>query len=128
MISIAVDPRPADAALRELWLAAWGDRGPADFAAVLARSLGHLGAYDGARLVGFVNVAWDGGTHASVFDTAVHPEYRHRGIGTRLVEGAVGLARERGAGWLHVDFEPHLAEFYRACGFHPTAAGLIKLQ
>ena len=128
MISIEVDPRPADAALRELWHAAWGDRGPADFAAVLARSLGHLGARDGARLVGFVNVAWDGGSHASIFDAAVHPEYRRRGIGTRLVKAAVRLARGRGAGWLHVDFEPHLSEFYRECGFRPTAAGLIKLQ
>ena len=31
------------------------------------------------------------------------------------------------AAWLHVDFEPHLEGFYRACGFRPTAAGLIDL-
>ena len=128
MISIEVDPRPADADLRELWLAAWGDRGPADFGLVFSRSLGHLSAYDGARLVGFVNVAWDGGRHASMFDTAVHPQYQRRGIGSRLVRGAVDLARERGAEWLHVDFEPHLSEFYRACGFRPTTAALIRLQ
>jgi hypothetical protein len=37
-------------------------------------------------------------------------------------------ARTRGAHWLHVDFEPHLTDFYRACGFAPTAAGLIRLR
>ena len=79
MISIEVDPRPSDAELRELWKAVWGDAGPSDFTGMLSRSLGNLCAFGGARLVGFVNVAWDGGAHASIFDTAVHPEYRHRG-------------------------------------------------
>ena len=34
---------------------------------------------------------------------------------------------ERGAEWLHVDYEPHLAPFYTAAGFRPTEAGLIRL-
>ena len=29
--------------------------------------------------------------------------------------------------WLHVDYEPHLEPFYRACGFTPTLAGLLGL-
>jgi ribosomal protein S18 acetylase RimI-like enzyme len=128
VISIEIDSRPADAELREFWRAAWGDPGPTDFGAVLSRSLAYLCARDGQRVVGFVNIAWDGGKHASIFDTAVHPEYRHRGIGTRLVNVAIDLARQRGARWLHVDFEPHLADFYRKCGFRPTAAGLIELN
>ena len=85
-------------------------------------------AYDSPRLVGFVNVAWDGGQHASIFDTAVHPEYRRRGLGTRLVKQAIGLARQRGARWLHVDFASRLTEFYRKSGFRPTSAGLIELR
>ncbi|MGO7565961.1 GNAT family N-acetyltransferase, partial [Rhizobium johnstonii] len=48
-------------------------------------------------------------------------------IATRLVREATRIARERGAEWLHVDFEPHLTGFYRGCGFVPTEAGLIKL-
>jgi ribosomal protein S18 acetylase RimI-like enzyme len=128
VISVEAGRRPADADLRALWLAVWSDRGPADFTAILSRSLGHVGAYDGARLVGFLNVAWDGGVHASVFDVAVHPDYRRRGIGTRLVKAGIDLAGQRGAGWLHVDFKPHLSEFYWACGFRPTAAGVIKFR
>jgi hypothetical protein len=29
--------------------------------------------------------------------------------------------------WVHVDYEPHLDEFYRGCGFRPTAAGVLRL-
>jgi lincosamide nucleotidyltransferase len=39
----------------------------------------------------------------------------------------VEAALKRGVEWLHVDYEPHLADFYRACGFRPTKAGLIHL-
>jgi GNAT superfamily N-acetyltransferase len=127
VIAIEVDRRAADEDLRNLWLAVWAESRPADFAAVLSRSLVYVCAYDGPTLVGFVNVAWDGGKHASVFDTAVHPEYRRRGVGSRLIKRAIELARQRGAHWLHVDFEPHLSEFYGKCGFRPTAAGLIEL-
>nr|WP_316360296.1 GNAT family N-acetyltransferase [Devosia sp.] len=113
--------------MRRLWLGAWGDEGPGSFRPILERSLAHVGAYDGTALVGFVNVAWDGGVHAFILDTCVDPAYRRRGIALRLVERAAELARQRGAHWLHVDFEPHLEGFYRQCGFGPTAAGLMRL-
>ncbi|KRA96462.1 acetyltransferase [Devosia sp. Root685] len=127
MISIAVDPFPSDMALRQLWLKAWGDAGPARWKPVLERSLAHIGAFEGEKLVGFVNVAWDGGIHAFILDTCVDEDFRHQGIATRLVKSAQEAARERGAKWLHVDFEPHLLGFYRGCGFRPTEAGLIAL-
>ena len=127
MIDIVNDPFPTDAALSALWLAAWGDAGPASFQPILQRSLAHVGAFDGALLVGFVNVAWDGGIHAFILDTCVDPAYRRQGIATRLVQAAAEAARAGGAGWLHVDFEPHLTAFYRGCGFRETAAGLIAL-
>jgi hypothetical protein len=44
------------------------------------------------------------------------------------VRRATELARQRGALWLHVDFEPKLEAFYRQCGFRPTAAGLMRLD
>lgn len=127
MIDIATDPLPDDVALARLWLAAWGDAGPASFQPILERSLTHIGAYDGERLVGFVNVAWDGGVHAFILDTCVDPAVRRQGIGIRLVAQAEAVARQRGAHWLHVDYEPHLAEFYRRCGFRATKAGLKRL-
>ncbi|WP_433290966.1 GNAT family N-acetyltransferase [Actinoplanes sp. CA-030573] len=88
-----------------------------------------IGAFDGDRLVGFVQVCWDGGSHAFVLDTAVDPDHQRRGIGVALVEAATDEARRAGCEWLHVDFEPHLESFYlEACGFRPTPAGLIHLR
>jgi ribosomal protein S18 acetylase RimI-like enzyme len=58
----------------------------ASFAQVLSRSLGHVGAYDGARLIGFVSIAWDGGVHAFILDTCVHPDCRRQGIASSLSE------------------------------------------
>ncbi len=127
MIDIVNDPFPNDAALRALWLASWGDTGTASYQPVLQRSLAHVGAFDEERLVGFVNVAWDGGIHAFILDTCVDRGYQRQGIATRLVRAATEAARARGAQWLHVDFEPHLMAFYRGCGFRETAAGLIAL-
>ncbi|MBB4193355.1 GNAT superfamily N-acetyltransferase [Rhizobium aethiopicum] len=127
MLELRTDPFPAADELNTLFSAAWGSPHSRDFAAILSRSLAHIGAYHDGRLVGFVNVAWDGGIHAFLLDTSVHPEMRRQGIATRMVRQATSLARERGAAWLHVDFEPRLAGFYRACGFRPTEAGLIKL-
>jgi ribosomal protein S18 acetylase RimI-like enzyme len=80
------------------------------------------------ELVGFVNVAWDGGDHAFLLDTKVATAYQRRGIATALVAEAVKQARLAGCEWIHVDFEDGLAPFYfGACGFRPTAAGLIHL-
>ena len=92
-------------------------------------SLGWVCARDDSGLIGFVNVAWDGGVHAFLLDTVVAARARRRGIGTQLVRVAVEHARLSGCEWLHVDFEDHLRGFYFAtCGFVPTNAGLIALK
>ncbi len=95
---------------------------------VLARSLCWVTAHAQGRLVGFVNVAWDGGIHAFLLDTAVHPDFARQGVGTALVRQAAQESARLGAGWLHVDYEPQLEGFYRGCGFGETKAGLLKLR
>jgi GNAT superfamily N-acetyltransferase len=96
---------------------------------VQSHSLGWVCARDGARLVGFLNVAWDGGVHAFLLDTLVAAEARRRGIGAQLVAIAVENSRNAGCEWLHVDFEDDLRAFYfDACGFAPTNAGLVALR
>ena len=102
--------------------AGWWDR-------IRPHSLGWVVARDrDSALIGFVNVAWDGGSHAFLLDTVVHPTVRRQGVGKRLVERAVAMAREAGAEWLHVDFDAELRPFYEACGFRPTEAGLLALR
>lgn len=95
----------------------------------LARySLGWGTARRDGALIGFCNVVTDGGRHAFLVDTVVHPESQGAGIGRELVVRAIRECRESPAAWLHVDFEADVGPFYLATGlFQPTAAGLMKL-
>jgi ribosomal protein S18 acetylase RimI-like enzyme len=126
-MDLRTDPHPSNEDLNALWRAAWDETEERDFVAVLSRSLAHVCAYDDQALIGFVNVASDGGRHAFILDTCVHPAFRHQGVATSLLKTAARLAKARGAHWLHVDFEPHLLDFYQKCGFRPTSAGLMRL-
>ena len=124
-----LSPQVANEDLNALFADAWpGPRQDEDFGPVLRRSLGYVCAYQEGELVGFVNVAWDGGAHAFLLDTTVRSDRRRQGIGRQLVRHAEELARKSGAEWLHVDFEPRLEEFYRKCGFRESRAGLINLR
>ncbi|WP_308368788.1 GNAT family N-acetyltransferase [Streptomyces sp. ISL-36] len=123
-----VDAPLTGAELDELFHASWPGHQDTDFGPVLARSLLRVTARREGRLVGYVNVVGDGGVHAFVLDTTVHPDARRQGLGVALVRAAAEAARERGAHWLHVDFEPHLTVFHERCGFRPTSAGLMALD
>jgi len=123
-----LNPTVTNTELNWLFAAAWDDHHETDFAPVLSRSLVYVCAYAVNELVGFVNVAWDGGVHAFLLDTTVHPAYQRRGIGVQLVQEAVVAAKAHGIHWLHVDYEPHLDTFYKQCGFQPTLAGLMRLN
>ncbi len=103
--------------------AGWWDR-------IRPHSLGWVTARtsDGV-LIGFVNIAWDGGDHAFLIDIKTRGGWQHRGVGTEVVRRAALRAKAARCEWLHVDFEPDLAPFYfDACGFRPTDAGLIHLH
>lgn len=91
-------------------------------------SLGWVTARTGGRLVGFVNVPWDGLVHAWIQDVMVSSNSRHRGIGVQLIEIARDAAKQAGCEWLHVDFDDALQPFYfDAAGFTPTNGGLFDL-
>ena len=122
-----ISPAVGNDVLNTLFDAAWPAHAPGDFQPMLNRSLAYICAYGGDRLIGFVNMAWDGGIHAFLLNTTVHPDWQRRGVGRVLVRRAAVVARERGIHWLHVDYEPHLTGFYRECGFRPTEAGLLWL-
>ena len=123
-----VSPLVDSETLNALWAASWPEHRERAFGPVLEHSLAYVCAHDEGTLVGYVNLAWDGGVHAFLLDPTVHPAYRRQGIGTELVRRASAVARERGVRWLHVDYEPHLAPFYEGCGFRHTRAGLMDLS
>ncbi len=127
-IDYRVSPKVTNMELNALFVEAWEGHGPTDFHPILERSLAFICAYYETQLVGFLNIAWDGGIHAFILDTTVHRKFQRRGIGRSLVKQAETAAQEHGAHWLHVDFEPYLQNFYGRCGFKNTVAGLIKLN
>jgi GNAT superfamily N-acetyltransferase len=97
--------------------------------ALTKQALGWATARDAGRLVGFVNVIWDGLIHAWIQDVMVATDLRSSGIATHLIKLGREQAKEAGCRWLHVDFEESLGNFYYdSCGFRPTSAGLIALE
>lgn len=127
-ITYKISPPKTNYELNELFANAWENHKTLDFHPVLAHSLLYVCAYHETKLIGFVNVAWDGAQHAFILNTTVHKDFRQRGIGIKIVKRAVEATKKHGVNWLHVDFEPHLKEFYRKCGFRHTDAGLINLK
>ena len=126
-VELRVSEPASDAALNELFTSAWVGHSERAFGPVLSKSLLYVCAYANERLVGFVNVATDGGQHAFILDTTVHREHRRAGIGRALVRKAVDEAARAGAAWVHVDYEPELNGFYEACGFRPCCAGVLRV-
>jgi GNAT superfamily N-acetyltransferase len=121
----AADLDPSE--LHELFARAWDGEAKATYPDVLARSFTWISAHDAHKLVGFVNVAWDGGVHFFLLDTTVHPEYQRRGIGTGLVGTALAACRGHGQ-WVHVDADAALMDrLYLPVGFRPTSAGVASV-
>ncbi|TAK24004.1 MAG: N-acetyltransferase [Chloroflexota bacterium] len=127
LIVYGVDSPVDNGQFNALFAAGWPGHPWTDFESELPYCLLHVCAYDGEHLIGFVKLAWDGGVHGFILEPVVRPDYRRRGVGTRLIGEAVAAADAHGLHWLHVDFEPGLLPFYQRCGFQPTDAGLIRL-
>jgi len=126
-VTLRVRTPLTDAQLNALFAASWPDHDDMAFGPIHERSLTWISAWRREELIGYVNVATDGGVHAFLLNTTVHPTEQRHGLGRQLVRAAAHHAAAAGASWLHVDYEPHLDAFYRASGFTPTTAGLMRL-
>lgn len=127
-ITYRIAPDVTDSELNQLFASAWTNHADRKFESELSHSLTYICAYDGPRIVGFANVAWDGGLHAFLLDVTVQADYQRRGIGHELVARVKEIGTQHHIEWLHVDYEPQLEPFYRACGFQETKAGVLNLS
>ena len=80
-VEYKISPTVSDLELNALFSASWPNHHVTEFQAALRSSMAYICAYQEGKLVGFVNAAWDGKTHAFILDTTVHPEHRRRGVG-----------------------------------------------
>ncbi len=126
-VQFQVAPPLEEAQLEPLFAEAWGSDSARGYDRVLQRSLTYVVAVQEGDLLGFVNLAWDGGAHAFILDTVVRSDVRGRGIGLELVRRAVDAARQANVEWVHVDYEPHLDGFFAKAGFLPTRARVLHL-
>jgi GNAT superfamily N-acetyltransferase len=121
----------ADKEVADLTRAHGGQLAPGWWDRIRPHSLGWVAARNAdGTLVGFVNVAWDGGDYAFLLDPKVRSDHQRRGIGTELVRLAAQHAADAGCEWMEVDFEDTerlTAFYYQACSFRPTRAGLLHL-
>lgn len=85
MVTLRINTFPPQGDLNRLWLEAWGSEEPKDFSGVLSRSLAHIACYEDDRLVGLVNVAWDGGAHALCYSPDAKKRYCYS-HDTRIVD------------------------------------------
>lgn len=79
----------------------------------------NFAAYAGTRLVGAVLAGHDG-WRGYLYHMAVKPDYRERGIGTQLVNAAIGGLKREGVARIHclVKRDNLIAQrFWKACGF-----------
>ena len=92
-------------------------------------------AYDGENVVGvgsvdyhteMPTVANPTGKCAFLMNIYTAPEYRHRGIATRIVQMLIADAREKGAGSVMLEATEMGAPMYRKIGF-ADAKGYMRL-
>ena len=88
-----------------------------------------VSAYEGGRLVGYVEAVSNGVTDAYIQDLMVHPEWQGREIGTHLMNIAIDEIKKRGIYMLSVIYgETALKDFYEKFGFFSMLCGQMPLR
>ena len=88
-----------------------------------------VSAYEGDRLVGYVEVVSNGVTDAYIQDLMVYPEMQNQGFGTQMMSMVIKEIRERNIYMLSVIYgEEKLKEDYERFGFFSMLCGQMQLR
>src|SRR5579883_895609 len=69
------------------------DRTIDDLSIAITNSEPVVTVWDGEKLIGFARATSDGKYRATIWDVLIHPEYRSRGLGSKLVETVLSHPR-----------------------------------
>lgn len=92
----------------------------------LMTSYCHIAAYDGERLVGYIDCVSNGVTDAYIQDLTVSPDCQGRGIGTGLMNRMIEYLRSRHIYMISVIYEESLRPFYERFGFRGMLSGQME--
>ena len=114
--------------LDRLFTRVWGAPKP-NYEQVLERSFAWVLVFRGGQLLGFANVAWDGGPNYFLMDLSIDPSCAEDDqIFKGMIEAAVQRCQKEG-GSVRIDApEDLLQSFFQPLGFRRVTAGVIHLQ
>src|SRR5262245_21947299 len=108
-------------ALRLQALARWNQT-ESDWRRVMALDgLGCFGAFVDGRLIGTITTATYSGALAWIGMVLVDPDYRRRGIATRLMHVSLDYSRAAGLATIKLDATPEGRSLYESLGFVPES-------
>jgi ribosomal protein S18 acetylase RimI-like enzyme len=127
--AISRDGRVTPEEIEDLREAVGWDRCEGTYAETLKRHYTYyvVRADDGC-LNGYMSILSDGISDAFLLDLMVRPEFRHQGIGRRLVMCGIQDIRDAGIRCLQVTFSEDLRDFYAGCGFYLFGGGIIDYK
>jgi spermidine synthase len=80
------------------------------------------------RLVGMGRTISDRASDAYIQDLTVRPEFREKGIGTRMVNELIARLKRDGLGWIGLVAEAGTWDFYRRAGFAEMPGSVLMLK
>ena len=86
----------------------------------------HIAAYEGNRMVGYIDCVSNGVTDAYIQDLMVHPAYQGRGIGTELMNKMISHLKDKRIYMISVVYEENLKPFYERFGFFNMLCGQME--
>ena len=97
----------------------WKDTyNPAEIPRLITGSFAFAVAVDNnKRAIGMGRAISDGVSDAYIQDLVILPEYRGRGIGTRILSVLIKNCKQAGLSWIGLIAEPDSEEFYVPLGF-----------
>ncbi|WP_017319279.1 GNAT family N-acetyltransferase [Mastigocladopsis repens] len=98
-----------------------------DLGIAIANSDPVITVWDGEQLVGFARATSDGIYRATIWDVAIHPEYRGVGLGSKLVETVLSHKRMNRVERIYL-MTTHQQQFYERIGFQPNSTTTMVLN
>lgn len=122
-----IDNKPTSAkAIADLRESVGWNRMEAVYSDPLMTSFFHIAAYDGDKLIGYIDCVSNGVTDAYIQDLMVHPYYQGKGVGTKLMTRMIAALKERHIYMISVVYEEKLKSFYSRFGFFNMLCGQMQ--